>query len=135
MTFHADAATHDLCELAADRQPQPAAAELTGGGLIGLRKRLEDLGDGGSVHADAGVGDGQFRLAMSGPVMTTSALTTTAPWVVNLTALLTRFSTICRRRSGSPRSSNCACSGGHTISSMPLDSAVPVNKPVHSSMT
>ena len=51
-----DRAAHELGELAADRKPEPAAAEAARGRFIGLGEGLEDLLDRRSVHADAGIG-------------------------------------------------------------------------------
>src|ERR1700687_4516341 len=49
--FGADAAAHELRELAADGEPEPAAAEAPGGRLVRLGERLADLSDCGRVHA------------------------------------------------------------------------------------
>ena len=51
----ADAAAHELRELAADGEPEPAAAEAPGSRLVRLSEGLEDLADRGRIHADARV--------------------------------------------------------------------------------
>src|SRR5205823_49622 len=51
----AEAAAHELRELAADGKPEPAAAEAAAGRLVGLGERLEDPADGGGIDPDAGV--------------------------------------------------------------------------------
>ena len=53
--LHADIAPHQLRQLLADRQPQPGAAELTGGGGIGLGEALEQPADLFGRQPDAGV--------------------------------------------------------------------------------
>ena len=51
----AEGAAHELRELAADGEPEPAAAEAAAGRLVGLGERLEDPADGGGIDPDAGV--------------------------------------------------------------------------------
>ena len=96
---------HEVGELAADRQPEPAAAEAPGGRLVGLREGLEDLADRRPRPCRCRCRSPRCSTprpsALAG---CTSARTTTSPWAVNFTALPIRFIRICRTRSGSPSS-------------------------------
>jgi hypothetical protein len=87
---HRNVATHHARELARDGKPEPGAAEALRGRGIGLAELLEQLCLLLRGLADAGVGDGKLDEA---------ALT--SPALVNLQALLTRLSSICRSRMGS----------------------------------
>ena len=50
-----DIAVHQLRQAAHDRQAEAGAAEPAGGGTVGLREGLEQVGLLRCVHADAGV--------------------------------------------------------------------------------
>ena len=98
---HADLAAHQPDQLPADRQPQPGAAVLAGGGGIGLAERAEDLRLGLLRDADAGVGDLEAQLSLARRCARTRTMT--SPRSVNLMALPTRLISTWRRRIGSPR--------------------------------
>ena len=72
---------HEVGELAADREPEPGAAEAARGRLVGLRERLEDLADASRIHADAGIASptSSHPRALSPRPAATSARTTTSP--------------------------------------------------------
>ena len=129
-------AAHEVGQLAADRKPEPRAAELARRRFVGLRERLEDRAASRPHPCRC-----RYRSRRSARPRdprrstATSARTTTSPCAVNFTALPTRFIRIWRTRNGSPSSVRSARAGGHTISSMPLSSAAPANRLVHSSST
>ena len=56
--FDGQVAAHQPRQPAADRQPQPGAAEVPGDGAVGLGERLEQRVELRRFDADAGVGDG-----------------------------------------------------------------------------
>ena len=95
-------AAHQLGEALADREAQPGAAVLARGRRIGLAERLEQPADGLGGQADAGVAHRERELrrrCLPAPRVTVS---TTSPRSVNLTALTSRLSRICRSRVTSP---------------------------------
>ena len=94
---------HELDELAADREPEPGAAELARHAAIGLLESFEDALLLIGCDADARIGDGEFQdaLPQRRPGRRPTA-NNTAPDSVNLTALLTRLPSTWRRRIGSP---------------------------------
>ena len=64
--FHAHCPAHQLGQLAADRQAKARAAELAGGGGVGLFELLEQLVQSLGRNADAGVRDGQGQPRLAG---------------------------------------------------------------------
>ena len=81
-------------ELAADREPEPAAAEAARGRLVGLGEGLEDLLDRRGIHADAGIAHRDLEPSRRPASRSASTVRLDArprPASVNLTALPTRF--------------------------------------------
>ena len=54
---HHDVATHQARQVARDLQPQAGTAKTPGTRFIALGEALKQAGQGGRIHADAGVGD------------------------------------------------------------------------------
>ena len=78
-------------QVAADGKPQAGTAILAGGAGVGLLEFLEDAGQGFVADADAGIADSDVQVFSA-----LWAESRMLPWWVNLVALLSRFSTICR---------------------------------------
>ena len=89
-------AAHQLDQLLADRQSEPAAAKAAGNRGVGLAELFEQLAANFLRHADAGIGDLKAQPAqILGRVRDASVTSTeTPPRSVNLMALPTRFSRI-----------------------------------------
>ena len=88
-------------------RPKPGAAVQPRGRLVGLFEGLKDQPLLFVRNANAGVRDGEVQADLvGGLILERIARATTSPCSVNLIALPTRLTTICRSRIGSPTSTS-----------------------------
>ena len=119
-----DVAAEHLRQALGDGQPQPGAAELAGGRGVGLLEGLEEVLD--LLRRSCRCPYRRLRKRSFGSGSSRSARRTTIrtpPVSVNLMALPTRFSRICRRRAGSVKMVSGTGPANSSFKPSPLPSA------------
>ena len=106
LTLHPDAPVHALHQFRGDSQAQPATAVPAARRGIDLGKRLEQPVELVRRNANTRVIHAEAENNLESDSDSRSTRTTTSPRSVNLMALPTRLTMICRNRPGSPISSS-----------------------------